>query len=68
MSYFELPHRIASILHKNLDHYRPVEIARVTQTLMVLHYQSPDLYNRLKTIMLRWLSAPRDVDILDHIT
>ncbi|XP_041933167.1 FAST kinase domain-containing protein 1, mitochondrial [Alosa sapidissima] len=66
----QLINKFASILHKNLDHFRPVEIVRATQTLMVLHYQSPDIYNRLRTIMLKFLQSsvfPYEVTMLTRI-
>ncbi|KAL2080977.1 hypothetical protein ACEWY4_022830 [Coilia grayii] len=66
----QLINKIASILHKSLDQYRPVEIARVTQALLMLHYQSPDLYNRLRAIMLRYLQSsvfPYEVTMLTRV-
>ncbi|XP_063069648.1 FAST kinase domain-containing protein 1, mitochondrial [Engraulis encrasicolus] len=66
----QLINKIASILHKSLDQYRPVEIARVAQVLLLLHYQSPDLYSRLRAIMLRYLHSsvfPYEVTMLTRV-
>lgn len=46
-------YRIASILNKNLHVYKTVEVARVTQSLIFLHYQSPDLFTKLRNIVVK---------------
>ncbi|XP_062390889.1 FAST kinase domain-containing protein 1, mitochondrial isoform X2 [Sardina pilchardus] len=53
----QLISKFASVLHKHLDHYRPMEVARVTHILTELHYQSPAFYNRLRNIMLQFLQT-----------
>ncbi|KAK2849883.1 hypothetical protein Q7C36_008666 [Tachysurus vachellii] len=54
---FQLINKIASVLHKNLEVYRPVEIAKIIQALILLHCQSPELFSRLRSIVLRYLQV-----------
>ncbi|XP_060786190.1 FAST kinase domain-containing protein 1, mitochondrial isoform X3 [Neoarius graeffei] len=54
---FQLINKIASVLHKNLEVYRPVEIAKIIQALVLLHCQSPELFSRLRSIVLRYLQT-----------
>ncbi|KAF5894957.1 FAST kinase domain-containing protein 1, mitochondrial, partial [Clarias magur] len=54
---FQLINKIASVLHRNLEVYRPVEIAKIIQALILLHCQSPELYSRLRIIVLRYLQT-----------
>ncbi|XP_028821142.1 FAST kinase domain-containing protein 1, mitochondrial-like [Denticeps clupeoides] len=65
-----LINRIASIVYRNLDTYRPVEVARATQALIQLRYQSPELYARLRNILLRYLQTsvfPYEVTMLTRV-
>ncbi|KAL0963819.1 hypothetical protein UPYG_G00314050 [Umbra pygmaea] len=62
--------KIASVVHKNLHVYRPVEIARVTQTLILLHYQSPELFTKLRNILVHFLQDsvyPYEVAMLTRV-
>ncbi|XP_066542633.1 FAST kinase domain-containing protein 1, mitochondrial isoform X2 [Hoplias malabaricus] len=62
--------KFASILQNNLDVYRPVEIAKITQLLIFLHYQNPELFSRLRTILLRFLQDsvyPYEVTMLTRV-
>ncbi|XP_078537736.1 FAST kinase domain-containing protein 1, mitochondrial isoform X2 [Lissotriton helveticus] len=66
----QLIQKIALVLLKHLDHYRPVELARITQSLMVLHCQNPELYTRLRSILIRCLEVnfvPSDVSMLVRV-
>ncbi|XP_071076770.1 FAST kinase domain-containing protein 1, mitochondrial isoform X5 [Desmodus rotundus] len=45
--------KIASILHKNLGNYKPVELLKITQALICLHFQSKELFVRLRELLLR---------------
>ncbi|XP_053353024.1 FAST kinase domain-containing protein 1, mitochondrial [Clarias gariepinus] len=54
---FQLINKIASVMHRNLEVYRPVEIAKIIQALILLHCQSPELYSRLRSIVLRYLQT-----------
>jgi hypothetical protein len=47
--------RIASIIQKNLRVYKSMEVARITQALFLLHYQNPELFNKLRSILIRWV-------------
>ncbi|XP_053483246.1 FAST kinase domain-containing protein 1, mitochondrial [Ictalurus furcatus] len=54
---FQLINKIASVLHRNLEVYRPVEIAKIIQALILLHCQSPELFSRLRSIVLHYLQT-----------
>ncbi|XP_030064618.1 FAST kinase domain-containing protein 1, mitochondrial isoform X3 [Microcaecilia unicolor] len=63
----QLIQKVASLLHKYLDVYRPVELAKITQALMVLHCQNPELYTQLRKLLISYLQVnviPCDVSIL----
>lgn len=45
--------RVASVLHRNVGVYKPVEISKIIQSLMSLHCQSPELFVRLRGVVLR---------------
>ncbi|TKS67237.1 FAST kinase domain-containing protein 1, mitochondrial [Collichthys lucidus] len=51
----KLLNRVASVIQRNLDVYRPVEVARITQTLFFLHYQNPELFNKLRNTLVNFL-------------
>ncbi|XP_026876898.2 FAST kinase domain-containing protein 1, mitochondrial isoform X1 [Electrophorus electricus] len=66
----QLIDKIASILHKNLEVYGPVEISKMTQSLLLLHYQNPELFSKLRSILLRFLQAslhPYEVPMLSRV-
>ncbi|XP_062314022.1 FAST kinase domain-containing protein 1, mitochondrial, partial [Osmerus eperlanus] len=65
-----LIHKIASILNKNLHVYKTVDVARVTQSLIFLHYQSPDLFTKLRNIVVKFLQDtvfPYEVTMLSRV-
>lgn len=65
-----LIHRIATILSKNLHVYKRVEVARVTQSLIFLHYQSPELFNKLRNTLVKLLQEtvfPYEVTMLTRV-
>lgn len=45
--------RIASVIQMNLHVYKPVEVARITQALFLLQYQNPELFNKLRNILVK---------------
>lgn len=45
--------RMAGIIFKNLETYRAAEIARITQTLILLHCQNPEIFSRLRIKLLQ---------------
>ncbi|XP_071196653.1 FAST kinase domain-containing protein 1, mitochondrial isoform X1 [Salvelinus alpinus] len=62
--------KIASVVHKNLHVYKPMEIARITQALILLHYQSPELFNKLRNILVQFLLDsvyPYEVTMLTRV-
>ncbi|KAI5628070.1 FAST kinase domain-containing protein 1, mitochondrial, partial [Silurus asotus] len=54
---FQLINKIAAVVHRNLEVYRPVEIAKTIQALVLLHCQSPELFSSLRWIVLRYLQT-----------
>ncbi|KAJ8012793.1 hypothetical protein DPEC_G00046560 [Dallia pectoralis] len=62
--------KIASVIHKNLPVYRPMEIARITQSLILLHYQSPEFFTKLRCILVHFLQHsvyPYEVTMLTRV-
>ncbi|XP_039711411.1 FAST kinase domain-containing protein 1, mitochondrial isoform X3 [Pteropus medius] len=47
--------KIASILHKHLDDYKPVELLKITKALIFLHFQSKELFVKLKELLHSYL-------------
>lgn len=45
--------RIASVIQRNLHVYKPVELARITQALFLMHYQNPELFTKLRNILIK---------------
>ncbi|XP_034550383.1 FAST kinase domain-containing protein 1, mitochondrial [Notolabrus celidotus] len=65
-----LINKIASIIQRNLHVYKPVEVARITQALLMLQYQNPELYNKLRTILINFLQSsvfPCEVTMLTRV-
>ncbi|XP_039613511.1 FAST kinase domain-containing protein 1, mitochondrial [Polypterus senegalus] len=65
-----LINKIASVLHKHLDVYKPTDVARITQALLLLHCQNPELFTKLKRTLLSYLKAsflPYEVTILTRV-
>lgn len=46
-------YRIASVIQKNLHVYKPVEVARITQALFLMQYQNPELFTKLRNILVK---------------
>ncbi|KAJ6660729.1 hypothetical protein lerEdw1_017355 [Lerista edwardsae] len=66
----QLIHKIASLLHKYLDLYRPVELAKVTQCLVMLRCPSPELYSKLQRLLIGCLQVniiPVDIAMLTRV-
>ncbi|KAM8856905.1 FAST kinase domain-containing protein 1, mitochondrial [Synchiropus picturatus] len=65
-----LIHRIVSVIRRNLHVYRAVDVARITQTLLYLQYQNPELLRELRTILLNYLQRsifPGEVTMLTRV-
>ncbi|XP_008066692.1 FAST kinase domain-containing protein 1, mitochondrial-like [Carlito syrichta] len=59
--------RIASVLHKHLDNYKPVELLKITQALIFLHFQSKELFVKLRELLLSYLKIsviPSEISVL----
>ncbi|KAG9271589.1 FAST kinase domain-containing protein 1, mitochondrial [Astyanax mexicanus] len=66
---FQLIDKYASIIQKNLDVFPTFQIVKLTQQLMSLHYENPELISRLKNRLLFSLHhsvSPKEVSILTH--
>ncbi|XP_050975201.1 FAST kinase domain-containing protein 1, mitochondrial isoform X2 [Labeo rohita] len=66
----QLINKMAAVLLKNLETYRAVEIARITQSLILLHCQNPDIFSRLKARLLHYLQRsvyPYEVTMLTRV-
>uniref|UniRef100_A0AAV2JZY4 RAP domain-containing protein n=1 Tax=Knipowitschia caucasica TaxID=637954 RepID=A0AAV2JZY4_KNICA len=65
-----LMNKIAAVIQRNLHVYRPVEVARITQTLCLLQYQNPELYTKLRNILTKFLQNsvfPFEVTMLTRV-
>lgn len=59
--------KIASILHKNLDNYKPIELLKITQALIFLHFRSKELFVKLRELLLSYLKIsvkPSEISVL----
>ncbi|KAI7808304.1 FAST kinase domain-containing protein 1, mitochondrial [Triplophysa rosa] len=66
----QLINKLAGIIFKNLETYRAVEIARITQTLILLHCQNPEIFSRLRIKLLHYLQDsvyPYEVTMLTRV-
>nr|XP_005290470.1 FAST kinase domain-containing protein 1, mitochondrial isoform X1 [Chrysemys picta bellii]XP_008176640.1 FAST kinase domain-containing protein 1, mitochondrial isoform X1 [Chrysemys picta bellii]XP_008176641.1 FAST kinase domain-containing protein 1, mitochondrial isoform X1 [Chrysemys picta bellii]XP_023970587.1 FAST kinase domain-containing protein 1, mitochondrial isoform X1 [Chrysemys picta bellii]XP_023970589.1 FAST kinase domain-containing protein 1, mitochondrial isoform X1 [Chrysemys len=62
--------KIASLLHKYLDKYKPLELAKITQALLLLHCHNAKLYTKLRGLVVGYLQVnvvPRDISMLTRI-
>ncbi|XP_038278258.1 FAST kinase domain-containing protein 1, mitochondrial isoform X3 [Dermochelys coriacea] len=62
--------KIASLLHKYLDKYKPVELAKITQALVLLHCQNAELYTKLRRLLVGYLQVnvvPSDISMLTRV-
>ncbi|XP_014900639.1 FAST kinase domain-containing protein 1, mitochondrial isoform X2 [Poecilia latipinna] len=65
-----LLNKITSVIQKKLPVYRSVEVARITQALFLLHYQNPELFAALRTILVSFLQRsfyPYEVTMLTRV-
>ncbi|XP_021524671.2 FAST kinase domain-containing protein 1, mitochondrial isoform X1 [Aotus nancymaae] len=47
--------RVASVLYKHLDNYKPLELLKITQALTFLHFQSKEFFVKLRELLLSYL-------------
>uniref|UniRef100_A0A1A8S5K4 FAST kinase domains 1 n=2 Tax=Nothobranchius rachovii TaxID=451742 RepID=A0A1A8S5K4_9TELE len=65
-----LLNKIASIIQKNLQVYKSVEVARITQALFLLHYQNSELFATLRKTLISFLQRsfyPSEVTMLTRV-
>ncbi|KAM7380562.1 hypothetical protein PAMP_003849 [Pampus punctatissimus] len=65
-----LINKIASVIQRNLHIYKPVEVARITQTLFLLHYHNPELFTKLRNLLVNFLQRsffPNEVIMLTRV-
>uniref|UniRef100_H3AWS1 FAST kinase domains 1 n=1 Tax=Latimeria chalumnae TaxID=7897 RepID=H3AWS1_LATCH len=66
----QLIQKTASVLQKYLGMYKPVDVARITQTLLLLHYQNPEVYTKLRNLLVSFLKVsmiPCEVSMLTRV-
>lgn len=59
--------KIASVLHKHLDNYKPGDLLKITQSLIFLRFQSKEFFVKLKKLLLSHLETsfiPNDISNL----
>ncbi|KAM9802330.1 FAST kinase domain-containing protein 1, mitochondrial isoform 2-T4 [Syngnathus typhle] len=65
-----LINKIVTVIQRNLDIYKPMEIGRITQALYQLHYPNPQLFAKLRSILVKFLECsvlPYEVTMLTRI-
>uniref|UniRef100_A0A8C7ELN7 FAST kinase domains 1 n=1 Tax=Neovison vison TaxID=452646 RepID=A0A8C7ELN7_NEOVI len=59
--------KIASVLCKHLDNYKPVELLKITQAMIFLHFQSKELFVKLRELLRSYLKIsfiPSEISVL----
>ncbi|XP_032148941.1 LOW QUALITY PROTEIN: FAST kinase domain-containing protein 1, mitochondrial [Sapajus apella] len=59
--------RVASVLYKHLDNYKPLELLKITQALTFLHFQSKEFFVKLRELLLSYLKIsfiPTEMSLL----
>ena len=49
----EMVNTLEDLKKQHLDNYKPVELLRITQALIFLHFQSKELFVKLRELLLR---------------
>ncbi|CAL8321689.1 unnamed protein product [Merluccius merluccius] len=65
-----LINKIASLIQMNLHVYNSMEVARIAQALNVLHYQDPEFYSKLRSVLVSFLQdsiTPPEVTMLTRV-
>ncbi|XP_068428932.1 FAST kinase domain-containing protein 1, mitochondrial [Clinocottus analis] len=65
-----LLNKIALVIQRNLQVYKPVEVARIAQALVLMHYQNPELFTKLRNILVKFLEHrfyPYEVTMLTRV-
>lgn len=66
----QLIQQVASNLSKHLDMYKPLDAAKITQALLSLHCQKPELYAELRQMLIRYLHVsvvPYEISMLTRV-
>ncbi|KAJ7345666.1 hypothetical protein JRQ81_001616 [Phrynocephalus forsythii] len=66
----QLIQKLASLLHKHLDMYKPIELAKVTYIITTLHFPYRDLYFKLQQLLIGYLQlnvTVADISLLIHV-
>ncbi|XP_051868076.1 FAST kinase domain-containing protein 1, mitochondrial isoform X2 [Pristis pectinata] len=66
----QLIQNVASTLSKQLDVYKPLDVAKITQALLSLHCQRPELFAELRQILIRYLHlsvVPYEISMLTRV-
>ncbi|KAM4626080.1 FAST kinase domain-containing protein 1, mitochondrial [Discoglossus pictus] len=65
-----LIHKISSLIQRYLKAYRPVDLAKITQALVTLRCQTPELFTQLQMLLIRNLKTsiiPSDVAMMTRV-
>uniref|UniRef100_A0A672YJZ5 RAP domain-containing protein n=1 Tax=Sphaeramia orbicularis TaxID=375764 RepID=A0A672YJZ5_9TELE len=65
-----LMNKMASVIQRNLHLYKPVEVARITQAFLLLQYQNPEFFTRLRNTLANFLLHsvfPSEVTMLTRV-
>ncbi|KAI9530151.1 hypothetical protein NQZ68_004168 [Dissostichus eleginoides] len=65
-----LLNKIASVIQRNLHVYKPVQVARIIQALFLLKYQNPELFAKLRQILVKFMVhsvLPYEVTMLTRV-
>ncbi|XP_028289493.1 FAST kinase domain-containing protein 1, mitochondrial [Parambassis ranga] len=65
-----LLNKVASVIHRNIHHYKSGDLARVTQALFLLQYPNPELLTKLRNSLVNYLQCsftPFEVTMLTRV-
>ncbi|XP_077393427.1 FAST kinase domain-containing protein 1, mitochondrial isoform X2 [Festucalex cinctus] len=62
--------KIVSVIQRNLDVYKPMEVGKITQAMYLLHYRNPEFFTNLRNILVKFLERsvfPYEVAMLTRV-
>ncbi|XP_029967623.1 FAST kinase domain-containing protein 1, mitochondrial [Salarias fasciatus] len=65
-----LLNKVASVIQRNLSVYKSMEVSRIAQALLMSQYQNPELFNKLRDILIQFLQKsflPYEVTMLTRV-
>ncbi|XP_067372769.1 FAST kinase domain-containing protein 1, mitochondrial isoform X2 [Channa argus] len=65
-----LLNKIGTVIQRNVHVYKPVEVARITQALYLTQYQNPELFTKLRSVLVNFLQRsifPYEVTMLTRV-